>query len=134
MIPARAHPAIRYPGEKFQQVTARIRYRDRHDRRCRCGRGSINDRLTHDEAPVAGICERTPVPTGASLPSTARRAVHDHIATPATNRDSNPQNDLGTAVMIQADGPIAPAAPQFGTTGAAVPVSCPTGRSMPGTR
>src|SRR5580658_6003119 len=105
MIPARAHPAIRYPGEKFQQVTARIRYRDRHDRRCRCGRGSINDRLTHDEAPVAGICERTPVPTGASLPSTARRAVHDHIATPATNRDSNPQNDLGTAVTARRSQP-----------------------------
>src|ERR1039458_9198814 len=63
MIPAPAHPAIRYPGEQLQQVTAGIRYRDRHDRLCRCGPGSINDRLTHDEAPVAGICERTPVPT-----------------------------------------------------------------------
>src|SRR5580693_10236906 len=101
MIPARAHPAIRYPSEKSQQVTAHIRDWDRHDRLCRCGRGSTNDRLTHDEAPVTGICERTPVPTGASLPSPARRAVHDHIATPATNRDSNPQNDLGTAVRLR---------------------------------
>ena len=40
MIPALARPAIRHPGEQFQQVTARIRYRDRHDRLCRCGRGS----------------------------------------------------------------------------------------------
>ena len=43
---------------------------------------------------MAGICERTPVPTGASSPSPARRAAHDHIATPATNRDSNPQTIL----------------------------------------
>jgi hypothetical protein len=57
VISARACPAIRYPSEKFQQVTACIRYRDRHDRLCRCGHGSINDRLTRDEAPVAGICE-----------------------------------------------------------------------------
>src|ERR1700730_418467 len=56
-----------------------VRYWERHDRLCRCGRGSINDRLTHDEAPVGGICERTPVPTGVSLPPPARRAAHDHI-------------------------------------------------------
>ena len=46
---------------------------------------------------MAGICERTPVPTGASLPSPARRAAHDHIATPATIVIQT-QNDLGTAV------------------------------------
>jgi hypothetical protein len=44
--------------------------------------------------PVAGTCERTPVPTGASLPSPARRAAHDHIATPAANRDPNPKTIL----------------------------------------
>lgn len=46
MIPARTYPAIRYPSEQFQQVTARIRYRDRHDRLCRSGRGSTNGKLT----------------------------------------------------------------------------------------
>lgn len=103
MIPARAHPAIRYPGEKFQQVTAGIRYWDRHDRLCRCGRVSINDRLTHDEAPVAGICERIPVPTGASSPSPARHAAHDHIATLATNRDSNPKRSWNGRGMRRSD-------------------------------
>jgi hypothetical protein len=94
MIPALARPAIRYPGEQFQQVTAGIRYRHRHDRRCRCGHGSINGRLTRDEAPVAGICERTPVPTGASSPPRAWHAAHDHIATPVANRDSTPKTIL----------------------------------------
>ena len=60
----------------------------------RRGRGSINDRLTHGEAPVAGICERTPVPTGASSHSHARHAAHDHIATLTTNRDQTPQTIL----------------------------------------
>ena len=36
---------------------------------------------------MAGICERTPVPTGASSRSPARHAAHDQIATPATNHD-----------------------------------------------
>src|SRR6202044_2555209 len=87
-----------YPGEQFQQATAHIRYRARHSRLCRRGRGSINDRLTHDEAPVAGICERTPVPTGASShppPGTPLMIRSQH---PSTNRDSMPRNDLGTAV------------------------------------
>src|SRR6202044_2066978 len=88
-----------YPGEQFQQATAHIRYRARHSRLCRRGRGSINDRLTHDEAPVAGICERTPVPTGASShppPGTPLMIRSQHTS---TNRDSMPQNDLGTAVV-----------------------------------
>jgi hypothetical protein len=37
------------------------------------------------------------------LPPAARRAAHDHMATPVTNRDSNPQNDLGTAVVRTAE-------------------------------
>ena len=44
--------------------------------------GSSNGRLAHDEAPVAGICERTPVPTGASSHPPGRHAAHDQIATP----------------------------------------------------
>ena len=48
---------------------------------------------------MAGICERTPVPTGVSSHSPARHAAHNHIATSTKNRDSNPKNDLGTAVL-----------------------------------
>jgi hypothetical protein len=75
MIPALARPAIRYPGEKFQQVTASIRYRDRHNRLCRRGRGSTTDRLTHGQAPVAGICDRTLfLPKLRHIPLLARRS------------------------------------------------------------
>ena len=94
MIPALAYPAIRHPGEQFQQVTAHIRDRDRHDRLCRCGHGSTNDRLTHDEAPVAGICERTPVPTGAPSiprPDTPLMITSQH---PAANRGPTLQKIL----------------------------------------
>src|SRR5436190_1881654 len=47
---------------------------------------------------MAGICERTPVPTGASSHSPARHAAHDQIATLSHQLWLSHQNDLGTAV------------------------------------
>src|SRR5258708_22943059 len=91
MMRALAHPAIRHPGEQFQQVTAHIRYRDRNGRR---GRGSTNDRLTHDEAPVAGICERTPVPTGASSHSPPDTPFMIRSPHPVANRAPTQQTIL----------------------------------------
>jgi hypothetical protein len=101
MIPALAHPAIGHPSEQFQQVTASIRYRGRHERVCRCRHGSTNDKPTHGEAPVTGICERTPVPTGASSPSPPGTPLMITSQQPTTNHDSTPQNDLGTAVPFR---------------------------------
>jgi hypothetical protein len=54
MIPALTRPPVRHRSEQFQQVTAHIRDRGRHDLAYRCGHGRRNDRLNHDEAPVAG--------------------------------------------------------------------------------
>jgi hypothetical protein len=100
-------------------VTAGICCWDRHDRPCRYGRGSINDRLTRNEAPMAGICERTPVPAGASSHPPARHAAHDHIAAlvtnviqtpkrgvPARQPPSNPSFLICVAVMVARYFPI----------------------------
>jgi len=98
MIPALPRPPIRHPGEQSEQVSAPIRERVGKKRRCGRGNGSGNGRLAHDEAPVAGICERTPVPTGASSHPPAQHAGHDQIATSRYETRPNPSNDLGTPV------------------------------------
>src|ERR1022692_2713389 len=137
MIPALAHPAIRHPGEQFQQVTAHIRYRGRHDRVCRRGHGSTNDRLTHGEAPVAGICERTPVPTGASSPSLTRHAAHDQIATRRHESRLNPSkrswNGRGSQSAADATLPtITGLDPPQGPVGTLVAISGDNLRSVTG--
>ena len=81
MVPALPRPPVRHPRQQYQQVTAIARYRKGNNGRCGRGNGSSNGRLAHDEAPVAGICERTPVPTGASSHPQACHAAYDQIAT-----------------------------------------------------
>jgi hypothetical protein len=94
-------PPVRHSRQQFQQVTVPFRYREGNNGRCGRGNGSGNGRLAHDEAPVAGICERTPVPTGPRRIPWHATPLMTRSQRPATNRDLTRQMILERPCPVQ---------------------------------